>query len=92
MDGLTANYDNTDINSIKKYAGSYGKTQVKLKDDKLYYQFEDRPAILLIPISDDYFLAEGVDYFRIKFITNGDMIIMKQIFTYGSEREYSKDE
>jgi len=92
LDGLSASYDNADINKIKVYAGSYGKIQVKLKDDKLYYQFEDRPAILLIPISDDYFLAEGVDYFRIKFITNGDMIIMKQIFTYGNEREYSKDE
>ncbi len=92
LDGLTASYDNTDINSIKKYAGSYGKIQIKLNNDKLYYQFEDRPAILLIPISDDYFLAEGVDYFRIKFISNGDMIIMKQIFTYGNEREYSKNE
>jgi len=92
LDDLTASYDNTDINSIKKYAGSYGKIQIKLKNDKLYYQFEDRPAILLIPISDDYFLAEGVDYFRIKFISNGGMIIMKQIFTYGNEREYSKNE
>ena len=63
-----------------------------MKKDKLYYQFEDRPDILLIPISNDYFLAEGVDYFRIKFITNGSVIIMKQIFTYGSEREYSKSE
>jgi len=62
-----------------------------MKKDKLYYQFEDRPDILLIPISNDYFLAEGVDYFRIKFITNGDMKIMRQIFTYGNEREYFKD-
>jgi len=92
LDGLTASYDNADINSIKEYAGSYGKIQIKLKNNKLYYQFEDRPAILLIPISTDYFLAEGVDYFRIKFITNGDMIIMKQIFIYGNEREYSKSE
>ena len=92
LDGLTASYDNADINSIKKYAGSYGKIQIKLKNDKLYYQFEDRPAILLIPISIDYFLAEGVDYFRIKFIKNEGTIIMKQIFTYGSERDYSKSE
>ena len=92
LDGLKASYDNVDINSIEKYAGSYGKLQIKLKNDKLYYQFEDRPAILLIPISNDYFLAEGVDYFRIKFIKNEGTIIMKQIFTYGSERDYSKGE
>ena len=92
LDGLKASYDNVDINSIKKYAGSYGKLQIKLKNDKLYYQFEDRTAILLIPISNDYFLAEGVDYFRIKFIKNEGTIIMKQIFTYGSERDYSKGE
>jgi hypothetical protein len=92
LDGLTASYDNADINSIKEYAGSYGKVQIKFRDDELYFQFEDRPAILLIPISDDYFLAEGVDYFRIKFISNGDMIIMKQIFNYGNEREYPKNE
>jgi len=92
LDGLTASYDNAEINSIKEYAGGYGKIQIKLKNYKLYYQFEDRPPILLIPISNDYFLAEGVDYFRIKFITNGDIIIMKQIFTYGNESEYFKDE
>ena len=46
---------------------------------------------LLIPISDDYFIVESVDYYRIKFIFNLDEIKVKQIFSYGAEWEYSKE-
>jgi len=46
----------------------------------------------MIPISDDYFVVEGLSYFRIKFIKNENTIILKQVFTYGTEREYIKSE
>ena len=90
LDGLSASYDNADINTIKEYAGTYGKIQIKIREDKLYYQAEGGLSTLLIPISDDYFIVQGLNYFRIKFIKNESTIIMKQIFTYGVEREYTK--
>jgi len=70
LDGLSASYDNADINTIKEYAGTYGKIQIKIREDKLYYQTEGGLSILLIPISDDYFIVQGLNYFRIKFIKN----------------------
>jgi hypothetical protein len=92
LDGLSAGYDNIDINSIKEYVGSYGKIQIKFRDDKLYYQTDGGFSGLMIPISDDYFVVEGLSYFRIKFIKNENTIILKQVFTYGTEREYIKSE
>jgi hypothetical protein len=92
LDGLSASYDNADINTIKEYAGNYGKIQVEFKDDKLYYKTEGGLSTLLIPISDDYFVVQELNYFRIKFIKNESAVIMKQIFTYGAEREYVKSE
>ncbi|MBK9096559.1 MAG: S41 family peptidase [bacterium] len=90
LDGLSASYDNIDINTIKEYADSYGKIQIKFIDDKLYYQSEGSSSNLLIPISADYFIVKGLNYFRIKFIKNESTIILKQIFTFGVEREYVK--
>ncbi len=92
LDGLSASYDNADINKIKVYAGSYGNILIKYMDKKLFYQPENGSTNKLIPISEDYFIVEGLDFFRIKFIVNDKSIIMKKIFTYGNEREYPKSE
>lgn len=91
LDGVTASYDNVGINSIQKFSGIYGKIKIIHKDNKLYYQFGERAAIRLIPISENYFIVEGIDYFRIKFIKTNNGTILKQIFTLGNEREYLKD-
>jgi hypothetical protein len=61
-------------------------------DEKLFYQPENGSTNKLIPISEYYFIVEGLNFFRIKFIVNDNSIIMKKIFNYGSEREYPKDE
>ena len=91
LDGLGASYENVDNNTIKKFVGNYDKIKIIYKDSKLYYQYEERPVTQLIPISDNYFIVEGVDYFRIKFVMADSTIVMKQLFTYGVEREISKN-
>lgn len=92
LDGAMASYDNVDINKVKEYEGRYGKIQIIFKSDKLYYQTEKGTSNQLVPVSDDYFIVKGLDYFRIKFVKREDTLILKQIFTYGYEREYLKDE
>jgi len=92
LDGILASYNNVHVNSIKNLSGNYGKIKIIFKDRKLYYQFEDRAVIQLTPISDNYFLVEGIDFFRIKFINTNNRIILKQIYSFGIEREYPKNE
>jgi hypothetical protein len=91
IDGLSAGYKNVDAEAIKKYSGSYGRIRIIFGDDKLYYQRKGKSAILLIPVSDNYFIVEGIDYFRIRFIQSEDSIVLKQIFDFGMEREYTKE-
>ncbi len=91
LDGISASYDNVDINKIKKFASSYGKIKIIYNEGKLFYQFEERAAVQLIPVSDNYFIVDGIDYFRIKFVITNGMIVLKQIFTFGTEREYLKN-
>lgn len=92
LDGISASYHNVDIGIVKKYAGNYDKIKIIYKDSKLYYKTGDESSKLLIPISDNYFVVESVDYFRIKFIVNSSGIVLKKIFTYGNEKEYLKNE
>jgi hypothetical protein len=91
LDGLSTSYNNVDVNKIKEYAGRYGNIQIKYVDEKLFYQSENGSPKQLTPISDNYFVVEGISYFRIKFINNGETTIMKKIYTYGEEREYNKN-
>ena len=91
IDGLSAGYKNVDEKAIKEFSGSYGSIKIILRDDKLYYERAGKSALLLIPISDNYFIVEGIDYFRIKFIQSNSGIVLKQIFDFGMEREYTKD-
>ena len=90
LDGVSTSYNNVDVNKIKEYAGRYGNIQIKYVDEKLFYQPENGSSKQLTPISDNYFVVEGISYFRIKFINNGETTIMKKIYTYGEEREYNK--
>ncbi len=91
LDGVTASYNNIDEKTVEKISGSFDKIKIYYKGGILYYQYEKRAASKLIPITKNYFLVEGADYFRIKFILSENTVIMKQIFSYGVEREILKD-
>ena len=90
LDGLKANYINIDIRNFEKYAGNYGNIKITNQEGKLFCQYKGRPAKLLIPISENYFIVEGVDYYRIKFYSVENKEMLKQIFSYGTIREMFK--
>ena len=48
-------------------AGTYGPRSVRFEDRTLYYQREGRPEFRLIPMGDDRFMVETLDYFRLQF-------------------------
>ncbi len=92
LDGLKANYNNVDIKNFEKYAGNYGKIKITNQGSKLFCQYKERSAKLLVPISEDYFIVEGIDYYRIKFYSVKNKEMLKQIFSYGTIREMFKIE
>jgi len=53
---------------MKSYTGVYGVRTITLEKGDLYYQREGRDKLKMIPLTDDYFWFEEVDYFRLKVI------------------------
>ena len=57
-----------DKQTLKKYVGVYGPRKITFENDALYYQREDRPKMKMIPLKEDLFMFEEIDYFRLKII------------------------
>ena len=60
---------------LRSYAGTYGPRTITLEGGSLFYQREGRPKMKMIPIADDYFMLVGIDYFRLKFLKEGDRVV-----------------
>jgi hypothetical protein len=60
---------------LRSYAGTYGPRTITLEGGSLFYQREGRPKMRMIPIADDYFMLVGIDYFRLKFLKEGDRVV-----------------
>ncbi len=69
-DGLKAKLEpyTLEQKDMKQYVGVYGPRKITLEDGKLYYQREDRPKMQMIPMKEDLFMFEEIDYFRLKII------------------------
>ena len=52
---------------MEEYAGTYGPRVVFFEDGQLYYQREGRPKYKMIPMSQDVFMFNEIDYFIMKF-------------------------
>ncbi len=61
--------------TLLSYAGTYGPRTITLEGGSLFYQREGRPKMKMIPIADDYFMLEGIDYFRLKFLKEGGRVV-----------------
>jgi hypothetical protein len=59
-----------EVSKLRACTGQFGPRKITLEDGELYYQREDRPKYRLIPMGDDRFMLDGLDYFRIKFIAD----------------------
>lgn len=81
-----------DSEILKSYQGKYGKAEVKYENNNLYYKWNNISSLLLTPIEKDLFLVDGIEDFRIKVITENNVITgIKRVFQNGLERFNKKD-
>lgn len=55
---------------LRKYAGSYGPRQITYRDGGLYYSREGNAERPLNALSEDTFMIQGIDYFKITFVAD----------------------
>ena len=53
---------------LKQYVGKYGNRDIYFENGDLLYQYKGRTKRKMKAISADYFVVEGYDWFRVKFI------------------------
>ena len=63
-----------DAAALGAYEGSYGPRRAWVEDGTLYYQRAPQSRVRLIPVGNDTFFLDGVDYFRVRFGREGDRI------------------
>jgi len=70
LDGLKARMNPVTIaeDILKSYAGSYGPRQITFENGNLFYQRESGTRMKMIPMSENYFRFEEIEYFRLKFV------------------------
>jgi hypothetical protein len=61
--------------TLRSYVGTYGPRTITLEAGSLIYQREGRAKIRMTPIAEGYFALDGIDYFRIKFIKEGNKVV-----------------
>ncbi|HEU5182290.1 MAG TPA: hypothetical protein VFW45_16005, partial [Candidatus Polarisedimenticolia bacterium] len=59
--------------ALRKFAGTYGPRKVTFENGALYYQ-RIGPKYKLTPMTADTFFVEGVDYFRVQFVSEGNKV------------------
>ncbi len=70
--------------TLESYAGSYGSTKVLLEGGDLILQYKERSQRRLLPIAADYFIVEGRDDMRLRFVSEGGQVTaMERIYSDG---------
>lgn len=73
-----------DETTMKKYVGVYGPRKLTLENGNLYYQRDDRQKMKMIPIKEDLFMFNEIDYFRLKIIIeNGKAVAVEGMYDSG---------
>jgi len=78
---------------LNKYVSDYGPRHIILRDGNLYYQRDGKKEFRLHAISENTFLLEGYNNFRIHFIKDKNGKVTKIIGLYidGSKDESLRD-
>jgi len=79
---------------LQSYAGKYGKKVIHYENGELLYEFIGTIAkSRMIPISEDYFLVENSDDFRVRFKKEKNKIVsFEEIFDDGYIIENKKEQ
>ena len=77
INGLKAKQNPVKIDekTLKLYVGVYGPRKITLENGELYYQRENRPKMKMVPMKEDLFMFDDIDYFRVKFIKEGNKVV-----------------
>ncbi|PKA83395.1 peptidase S41-like protein [Ulvibacter sp. MAR_2010_11] len=78
--------------TLKKYVGAYGPRIITFENGQLYYQRGTGIKYTLIPYEEDEFILDGLDYFRIKFVSkNSKVIALEGLYDDGRTDKNFKD-
>lgn len=67
---------------LQDYVGVYGPRRLWVEEGQLYYQRGENPRYRLIPMADDKFMMENLDYFRIEFVRDETGKVVKLVGLY----------
>lgn len=77
---------------LETYVGKYGPRNIFLDNGEIYYQRDERPKYKMIPIKDDYFYFDELDYFRLKIIKEkNEVVALEGIYDSGYKDISEKD-
>ena len=60
---------------LQSYVGTYGPRKITFEGNSLVYQREGRAKMKMIPIAEDCFMFNEIDYFRLKMLKKGNKVI-----------------
>lgn len=66
--------------------GTYGPRTITLEEGALFYQREGRPKFLMIPMAEDVFRFEGLEFFRLRFVRETDGVATAIVGMYDNGR------
>ncbi len=64
-----------DDETLRSFTGAYGPRTITLEDGSLFYQRNGRAKLKMVPVSDSFFMLDGIDDFRLRFLKEGDRIV-----------------
>jgi len=67
-----------ELATLKKYAGKYGPREVRMENNHLVYQRGTGRKYVLIPLTNDEFMLDGLSDFRIQFLSENNKVVALQ--------------
>ncbi|MEL6810341.1 MAG: S41 family peptidase [Bacteroidota bacterium] len=78
--------------ALKSFAGTYGPRKVTFENNKLYYQRGTGTKYELYPYSQNEFMLNGLDTFRIRFVSeNGKVAALQGLYDNGHTDRNQRD-
>lgn len=79
--------------TLLRYAGQYGPRSITLEDGALYYQRGQGPRMKMIPITNNTFMFDEIDYFKleVEIGSDGDPIALVGYYRNGQTDRTPRD-
>ncbi len=88
---LKTNPVTLDAKTLKSFVGIYGPRKITFENGKLFYQRDGGTKYELLPYSNNEFILKGLDWFRIRFLAEGNGISALQgLYDNGSTDKNTK--